>query len=130
MINWFVAIVFLVIVVITWLLLFIAMSPVLLPVFLISKVKEEGTVFGKKVMFKSWALQMFISQDQGANTILGGSMDTHVSGRVGYQAIRGNGIALRMEKVINGYFKIFFKQDNHCRDAIEHDEPYHNNWGE
>jgi hypothetical protein len=127
--NWFAAIVFLLIVVLFWLALFIAMSPLLIPVFLISLFKDEAVLLGKKIIFKQWARNMFISQDQGANAMLGGSMDNHVSGRVGYNAIRGNGIALKMEIVINLFFKIFFKQDNHCRAAIEFDEAYNKNWG-
>lgn len=84
---------------------------------------------GKPMLFKMWARNMFISQDQGANSMLGGSMDTHVSGRVGYHSLRGNGIALNMEKVINLIFRVFFRQKNHCRVSIENDEAYNKHWG-
>jgi len=126
---WTIALLFLLIVVVFWILIFIPMSPVLVPVFIASKFKEEANIFGKKVLFKQWSLNMFLSQDQAANTILGGSMDTNVSGRVGYHAIRENGIALKMEVAINLLFKILFKQENHCRASIENDEYYNVNWG-
>ena len=127
--QWFVAILFMVIVVVWWLTLFIVMSPALVPVYLISKVKEDVTVFGTYFNFKGWAYHMFISQDQAVNTILGGHMDTHVSGRVGFHAKRGNGIALKMELVIDYCFEKLLKQIGHCRNAIENDEIYSKGWG-
>lgn len=128
--QWFVATAFMLIVVFFWVLLFIVMSPVLIPVYLLSKVKEEATVFGVNFNIKGWAYHMFISQDQAVNTILGGNMDTHVSGRVGFHAKRGNGIALKMELVIDWCFEKVLKQVGHCRAAIENDEIYSKSWGE
>ena len=127
--HWLIAILFLIIVVIVWALIFVVMSWALIPVFIVSKFKDDAVVFGKKVLFKSWAHNMFIAQDQAANALLGGSMDTHVSGRVGTNAIRGNKIALNMEKVINLVFKVFAGQENHCRVTIEKDEDYNKDWG-
>jgi hypothetical protein len=127
--DWLVAIIFLLIVAITWLGIIVVMSPVMTPVYIISLFKEELVLFGKKILFKSWHKNMLISGDQGANTLLGGSMDNHVSGRVGYNAILGNGVALKMEIVIDLIFKVLFKENNHSRNAIERDENYNKHWG-
>ena len=128
--QWLVALVFMLIVVVCWSTLFVVMSPVVLPIYLISKVKPTATILGVTLNFKGWAYQMFIAQDQTTNTVLGGNMDTHVSGRVGYHAKRGNGIALKMELVIDYCFEKVLKQVGHCRVAIENDEKYSKVWGE
>lgn len=57
--------------------------------------------------------------DQGFNTLLGGSPDHTISGRVGYNAmVHEKTWALLAEKVIN---TIFFFDENHCRGSIEWD---------
>jgi len=127
--SWAVAVILLSLVLLFWSVLFIAMSPILIPVTIASLFKDEVHFLGVNFKFLSWRYNMFISQDQGANAMLGGDMDTHVSGRVGRRAIKGNDIALKMETVINLLFKALFKESNHCRNAIEHDEKYNKNWG-
>jgi len=127
--EWVVALLLLALVAVFWLLLFIAMSPVLGPVAAISIVKKEIEYKGMKFKFRSWAIQMLLAQDQGANSMLGGSRDTDISGRVGTKAIAGNGIALKMEKVIDLLFLVLLKERSHCRSVIEHDEKYHNHFG-
>ena len=127
--HWAIALLFLLIVVLVWSLVFTAMSPFLIPVFIKSKYKDEGMIFGKKAMYKAWAKNMFIVQDQAANTVLGGSMKKHVSGRVGYLAIAENPIAMKMAVVIDAYFRVFHGQKNHSRVSVEAGYPYNENWG-
>lgn len=127
--HWAIAIVFLMVIVVFWSLLFIVMAVVLIPVTVASLFKDELHLFGVNFKFKSWRYNMFIAQDQAVNTLFGGAMDTHISGRVGIRAIDENGIALKMEKVINLLFRWLLKQENHCRTSIEHDEKYNKDWG-
>lgn len=56
--------------------------------------------------------------DQGFNTILGGSPDHTISGRVGYHSLQGRPWAIIFEKIINA---IFFFDKDHCRNSIEWD---------
>jgi hypothetical protein len=67
-------------------------------------------------------LNILISIDQFANTILGGSPDETISSRVGRNAIQGKKWALIAEKVINWIFWDLVKEENHCRNRIEWDE--------
>jgi hypothetical protein len=103
-----------------WSVLIIALSVVQIPVTL-------AAIFYAKA--RGWALHIMVGQDQMVNAIHGGNMDTHISGRVGFHATRGNPIALHMEKPINLLFWILKKQVNHCRASIEHDENYHRHMG-
>jgi hypothetical protein len=127
--HWFIALVFLIIVAVVWIVVFVAMSPFFMPVFIASKWKSEAVFLGVKMMFKSWSRNMFIVQDAAANTVLGGSRKKHVSGRVGYHSMRENGIAMKMEVVIDLIFKVLKNQDRHCRASIESGESYNVNWG-
>jgi hypothetical protein len=99
-----------------WVLLVFLLSPIQVPVTLAS-------IFCKA--FKGWAYHIFIGEDQMVNTLHGGNMDTHVSGRVGFHAQRGSSIAAHMERPINLLFWAIKRQENHCRASIEHDEIYH-----
>ena len=72
---------------------------------------------------------MFISDDQNANTVLGGDLDITVSSRVGYNAQRGNPVAINMELVIDFLFKVTTGQIGHCRASIERDERHNKHWG-
>ncbi len=68
---------------------------------------------------KTYCKVLWIAADQTVNAATGGNMDHTISGRVGYNAILGNPVALELEKVIDF---IFWK--NHCREAVEKDEAY------
>jgi hypothetical protein len=127
--EWLVAILFLMIIPVFWLAIALVMSPVLIPVLIISLFCERSKILGVKVLWRKWSYNMIVSQDQSVNTILGGSLDTSVSSRVGYRSELGNGVALKMEPVINLLFKVFAGQENHCRASIERDEVHNKNWG-
>jgi hypothetical protein len=66
---------------------------------------------------KQYLFNILIWIDQGANTLLGGSPDHTISGRVGWHALHGNKYAIFWEKVIN---QLFF-DSHHCKNAIEFD---------
>lgn len=92
-------------------------------------VKDESFIFGKVIDWKMWRYNLWIADDQNVNAMLGGDRDITVSSRVGYNARRGNGIALKMEVVINLLFKLAINQDDHCQASIERDEQHNKNWG-
>jgi hypothetical protein len=127
--EWVTALFFLLLVVYFWLGPTVLKAPLILIAFIISKFKKKSIIFGKKVRWGEWAYNMFIADDQNANAALGGNRDITVSSRVGYNAKRGNGIALKMEKVINLGFLVFAKQKDHCRVSIEVDEQHNKEWG-
>jgi hypothetical protein len=68
---------------------------------------------------KQYILNILIGLDQFVNAILGGLPDHTISGRVGYAAMRGNKIAILLEKLIN---LLFWFDKDHCRRSIEWDE--------
>jgi hypothetical protein len=127
--EWCFASVYLVLIVYFWGMSTLVKLPVILPVFLMSKFTDKSEVLGKQVYWGKWAYNMFISDDQSANTVLGGDRDITVSSRVGFNAKEGNPIALRMEIVIDYLFYVFAKQENHCRVSLEIDEKHNKDWG-
>ncbi len=54
--------------------------------------------------------------DQGFNWLLGGSPDHTLSGRVGYNALKGKQWAIYCQEGIN---TIFFWDEDHCFESIE-----------
>lgn len=87
-----------------------------LVVIIINLIKQED---GFNI--KEYIVEVLYSQDQLVNTILCGTPDTTISGRVGYWSLQGDEVAGYMEKVIN---LLFFFQPNHCQLAIEDDEDH------
>ena len=65
-----------------------------------------------------------MSLDQLANASAHGSEDQSVSGRLGY-AIHYKKNPNKIYAIICKILNIFFRQDNHCLDAIEYDRLFH-----
>ena len=127
--HWAYASALLLLVFILWAYLIITKLFVILPVSIIAIKRDYSVIFGKCINWKQWRYNLWISDDQNVNAMLGGDRDITVSSRVGFNAKRGNEIALKMEKVIDLLFKITINQDNHCRASIERDETHNKNWG-
>lgn len=127
--NWWAAVMLLILVGLFWLWLILVKLPLTLPITLIATFKNTSTIFGKTVDWKGWRYNLWIGDDQNVNTMLGGDKDVTVSSRVGFNAKRGNAIALHMEKVIDFLFRMTVGQENHCRASIEYDENHNKNWG-
>jgi len=127
--NWIAAILLLLLVVYFWLAFALVKLPVLLPAFVISKFTDESIIFNTRVHWKKYVYNMVVGDDQNTNTALGGDRDITISSRVGYNASKGNKIALNMELIINFLFKIFIGQYDHCRASIERDEKHNKDWG-
>lgn len=127
--EWLAAIVLLVLIVVLWAWFTLAKSLILIPVYIVSKFKDESVILGKRVNWAMWARNMFLSDDQSVNAVLGGDRDITISSRVGYNAIFGNGIALKMELVIDWLFYITTGQKQHCRASVERDEKHNKKWG-
>ena len=79
--------------------------------------------------FQLLALQLLISLDQSAQTVIWGavylvfggkcpSADETISSVVGRKAEKGRKWAIVAEKIIDGLFSLL-GQKNHCRDSIE-----------
>lgn len=63
--------------------------------------------------------------DQAVNVVHGGNEDVTVSSKVGYMASKGSDTAQAMEKAINAFWYLIFKQKDHCNKAIERDEVHY-----
>ena len=57
--------------------------------------------------------------DQLLNVVLGGYPDETVSSRVHRKARAGQWFWLALRRVIDGAFKIVFRQDDHCRKSYD-----------
>ncbi len=62
---------------------------------------------------------LLIAADQGVNTVFGGNPDETISSRVGRGALKGDRLALYLERIIDGFFWIIRRELNHCRNRIE-----------
>ncbi len=69
-----------------------------------------------KERVQKYILDGLIWIDQGVNWLLGGSPDHTLSGRVGYNALKGKQWAICWQEVIN---TIFFWDEDHCFESIE-----------
>lgn len=127
--EWLYAAILLIVVFFLWFWFSFTKGFILIPVYAMSKIKDESIILGKRIDWGRWAYNMFISDDQATNAVLGGDRDITVSSRVGYNAKRGNGIALKMEVVIDWLFLKLKSQKDHCRASIERDEKHNKNWG-
>jgi hypothetical protein len=103
-----------------WAVLILAMGIVQWPVTI-------AAIFYPKL--KPWRYHIWVGQDNAVNALHGGNMDTNVSGRIGWHAMRGSKIALHMERFVNLLFWITKGQRDHCRQSIEPDETYHRHLG-
>ena len=69
---------------------------------------------------RSYALRVWVSDDQDIYTLVGGKNPDHtISGHVGWRSYQGKPQYKQAEKLIN---LLFWFDKNHCRKAIEGDE--------
>jgi len=71
---------------------------------------------------RSYAFDLWLASDQYINGYFGGTVDTTISGRVGFYAAQGREGYVLAEKVIDAIFYIAVRQEKHCRSSIEPDE--------
>ena len=60
-----------------------------------------------------------LALDQLANVVLGGYPDETLSARIHRKALAGQWFWQALRWVIDGAFKIIFRQDNHCRKSYD-----------
>lgn len=109
------ALIILLLIIAMWLVQIIIASPLQLPLTILA-------LTTKSEFIRKWCLSIWIGQDQYINSVLFGNPDNTISSRVGMLSMMGNPVAKSLEKVIDGFFRITFKQQSHCRDSIENDE--------
>lgn len=100
-----------------WILLILAMSPLQLPLTLLGK--PRGTRIG------NYTYGLWIGQDQLINAVHGGNPDVTVSSKIGYMSEKGSRTAKAMESVVDWLFYKAVKQENHCKESIERDEEHY-----
>ena len=66
----------------------------------------------------AYILNILISLDQLANTLLGGDPDHTISGRMGRAIVEGR---CRFCRPICKFLNVVFRQKNHCKQSIEWD---------
>ena len=117
---WSRAIANLLIILIAWVSLFIASAPMFIIATISWLVVKPQDSEGNKINIFNHLVGVLYAQDQSINQAMCGNTDSTISGRTGYWASKGNEVSLAMEKVIN---LLLFWQPDHCRSAIEGDEP-------
>lgn len=113
--HWIKAKMFLLSITFCWIVLFLVMSPIQLPV-TIAAIWVKG--------LKRYRYGLWIGQDQLINAMHNGNPDVTVSSKIGYMAMKGSNTALVMEKVVNFLFYISVGQKDHCKASIEYDEEH------
>lgn len=73
---------------------------------------------------RGYAFDLWLASDQYINATFGGTVDTTISGRVGYYAAQGREGYILAEKVIDTLFWLAVRQRGHCRSSIEPDETH------
>ena len=72
-----------------------------------------------KIKLAGYAWNLALGLDQLFNVVLGGYPDETFSARVHREARAGQWFWLKMQWVIDGTFKIIFRQDDHCRKSYD-----------
>lgn len=80
-------------------------------------VYSRVTGHSRQYMFDLW-----YSNDQNINALLGGRPDHTISGRVYYHEQLGSQTAAELRKLIDAVFYLAIKEVDHCKNAIEWDE--------
>lgn len=73
---------------------------------------------------RGYAFDLWLASDQYINGYFGGTVDTTISGRVGFYAAQGREGYVLAEKVIDTIFWLAIRQRGHCRASIEPDESH------
>jgi hypothetical protein len=73
---------------------------------------------------RGYAFDLWLASDQYINATFGGTVDTTISGRVGFYASQGREGYILAEKVIDTIFWLAVRQRGHCRSSIEPDETH------
>ena len=119
-----------------WAVLVAAMSVIQLPISILAIYLTESVLFigadgrPRKLFWKKYRYNLWITQDQAVNAIHGGNIDIHLSSRMGYNSnMKQSKTFWYMERFVNWFFLVIFKQDDHCWSAIEFDEVHVTDFG-
>jgi len=103
-----------------WVSLGILFGPVQWPIIIVSVLYVPA---------RAWSKNIGMGEDVMLNTIFAGHYKSTISGRIGFHSIRGDRVALHMERPVNLIFKLWKNQDNHCRATIKPGDIYNRHLG-